>query len=99
MNNPEKATVDLFGSQDNSTDAISNIDPRNVENEIDRENSKFACLDVFEVGAHWRKASFKFDGLWKGLNHLTDFSLNQFGLGNFILKKEKGAITREMKMY
>ena len=77
MNNPGKGTVDSFGPQYNSTDAILNIDPRNVENETDRENRKFACLDVFEVGAHWRKASFKFDGLWKGLNHLTDFSLNQ----------------------
>ena len=82
MNNPENATVDSLGPQYNSTDAISNIEPRNVGNETERENRKFACLDVFEVGANWRKASFKFDGLWKGLNHLTDFSLNQviFGL-------------------
>ena len=38
---------------------------------------KLACLDVFEVGIHWRDAVFKFDGLWKGFSHLTDFSLNQ----------------------
>ena len=84
MNNLEKATVDSFGPQYNSTDAISNIKPRNVGNETDRENDKFACLDVFEVGANWRKASFKFDGLWKGLNHLTDFSLNQVILDCFL---------------
>ena len=41
------------------------------------ENKRLVCLGVFEMGVHWRKASFKFDGLWKGFNHLTDFSLNQ----------------------
>ena len=41
------------------------------------DNKRLVCLDVFEMGVHWRKASFKFDGLWKGFNHLTDFSLNQ----------------------
>ena len=43
----------------------------------DKRNKRLLCLDVFEVGVHWRKAVFKFDGLWKGFGHLTDFSLNQ----------------------
>ena len=46
-------------------------------NTSSNRNRKLACLDVFEVGIHWRDAVFKFDGLWKGFSHLTDFSLNQ----------------------
>ena len=81
-----KEFFDIYGAitnkdTTNSTTAapslISNINgstPNNIEK---IENKKLVCLDVFEIGIHWRKASFKFDGLWKGFNHLTDFSLNQ----------------------
>jgi len=78
------------------TSSISSSIPKQIFN---RNRKQLVCLDVFEIGIHWRKAAFKFDGLWKGFNHLTDFSLNQFGLGNFILKKKKGTITREIKLY
>jgi len=73
--------------------------PNVTKNTSNTKTRKLACLDVFEVGIHWRKAAFKFDGLWKGFRHLTDFSLNQFGLGDFILKNKKGTITTEIKMY
>ena len=54
------------------------IAPINVtNNSSSNATRKSACLDVFEVGIHWRDAVFKFDGLWKGFSHFTDFSLNQ----------------------
>jgi len=57
------------------------VSPKNKSTIISSVSSlvpkRLVCLDVFEIGIHWRKASFKFDGLWKGFNHLTDFSLNQ----------------------
>ena len=60
-----------------------------VKRSIRRKNRKLVCLDVFEVGIHWRTAAFKFDGLWKGFNHLTDFSLNKVGnLSIHILQRD-----------
>ena len=60
----------------NFQNSTSNSSTKSKFNE-NNDNKRLVCLDVFEMGVHWRKASFKFDGLWKGLNHLTDFSLNQ----------------------
>lgn len=34
-------------------------------------------LDTFEMMAKWSDSGYKFDGLQKGLNHMTDWTLNQ----------------------
>ena len=56
---------------------VARSNTEKTHNKTNKSNNRLVCLDVFEVGIHWRKALFKFDGLWKGFNHLTDFSLNQ----------------------
>jgi hypothetical protein len=70
-----------------------------IKHSIRKKKRKLVCLDVFEVGIHWQSSRFKFDGLWNGYNHLTDYSLNKFGLGDLILKGEKETITKEIKLY
>ena len=48
-----------------------------LQQNIPKQKQEPAGIDVFEIGIHWANAAFKVDGLWKGFNHLTDFSLNQ----------------------
>ena len=73
-------------STDSTTVSPSLMSPKNTSTIISSVSSlipkRLVCLDVFEIGIHWRKASFKFDGLWTGFNHLTDFSLNQVSKNN-----------------
>ena len=40
-------------------------------------NSSSVGLDVFEMGIVWKDMAFKVDGLKKGFNHMTDWTLNQ----------------------
>jgi hypothetical protein len=39
--------------------------------------SNYVELDAFEIGISWRDVAFKVDGLKKGFNHMTDWTLNQ----------------------
>jgi hypothetical protein len=40
-------------------------------------NSSSVDLDAFEIGVLWKDVAFKVDGLKKGFNHMTDWTLNQ----------------------
>ena len=79
-----RTTTSRYSSD--STTVSPSLTPKNTSSAISSVSSlipkRLVCLDVFEIGIHWRKASFKFDGLWKGFNHLTDFSLNQVSKNN-----------------
>ena len=43
----------------------------------DNSTANWVSLDAFEVGISWRDIAFKMDGLKKGFNHMTDWTLNQ----------------------
>jgi hypothetical protein len=43
----------------------------------DNSTGNGVSLDAFEVGISWRDVAFKVDGLKKGFNHMTDWTLNQ----------------------
>ena len=78
---PLPTTISTFNPSNISQTILSSKFSPNKT--VDKEVEKSVCLDVFNVGIHWQKASFKFDGLWKGFGHLTDFSLNQVILSLF----------------
>ena len=42
-----------------------------------RRQPNLICLDVFDIRMKWKGTAVKLDGMWKGFNHLADFSLNQ----------------------
>ena len=42
--------------------------------------NRSVSLKAFEVGITWRDVAFKVDGLKKGFNHMTDWTLNQVQL-------------------
>ena len=43
------------------------------------------ALDQFEIGVNWKDVAFKVDGLKKGFNHMTDWTLNQVSVNEIFV--------------
>jgi len=56
-------------------------------------------MEHFRVDIGWQTIVFKFDGLWSGLEEIADKVMNQFGLGNVLVAKQKQYIMDEIKTY
>jgi len=56
-------------------------------------------MEHFRVDIGWQTIVFKFDGLWSGLEEIADKVMNQFGLGNVLVAKQKQYIMSEIKTY
>jgi len=56
-------------------------------------------MEHFRVDIGWQTIVFKFDGLWSGLEEIADKVMNQFGLGNVLVAKQKEFIMSEIKTY
>jgi len=64
-----------------------------------RETDGGLQIEQFNVDAGWRHITFKFDGFLQGLGNLADKLMNELGIGNRIVERQKNWIIGEVKSY
>eukprot|EP00096_Caligus_rogercresseyi_P001828 TRINITY_DN13103_c0_g1_i1.p1 TRINITY_DN13103_c0_g1~~TRINITY_DN13103_c0_g1_i1.p1 ORF type:complete len:289 (-),score=15.80 TRINITY_DN13103_c0_g1_i1:192-1058(-) len=77
-----------------------NVDIKNINLALiytfnKKNNSSSVEIDKFEIGLNWHKLAFKFDNLVGGT--MTDWMLNQIGLGNLIIDTQRNMIIDEVE--
>ncbi|XP_023329327.1 uncharacterized protein LOC111702036 isoform X2 [Eurytemora carolleeae] len=64
-----------------------------------RNTTQGLVLEHFSVDSEWRETTFSFDGVLQGLGELADMMMNELGVGEIIVKKQKSWVMDEIKEY